>query len=114
MKKAKSLLSKWSDSRILEQDDASKESQKTERLEKQKKQLATVLKTLLEESQKKLEDYYQTDESLSDDEFLDAEKPYLATAVVYSVLDDHPEFSGTVEEVSKETTASKEEGVPTE
>jgi hypothetical protein len=94
MVKAKSILDEWKDNPLLEQDEGTKDAQKTETLEKQKKQLAVVLKTLLEETQAKLEEYYQTDESLSEDEFLDPEKPYLVTAMIYAVLDEHPEFGG--------------------
>jgi hypothetical protein len=113
MKKAKSLLNEWKNSPLLEQDEGSKDSQKAESLEKQKKQLAVVLKTLLDGVQAKLEEYYQTDESLSDDEFLDPEKPYLVTAMVYAILDEHPEFSGTAVEGAQSETTGEETGADT-
>ena len=122
--KAKHILEEWKYSSVLEEDEASKDTQKTEKLTAQKKQLAVVLKTLLEEAQAKLEEYYATDEALSDDEFLDPEKPYLATATIYSVLDDHPEFSGAgsaetsrggeSEEAAPKETAPEEGGTETE
>jgi hypothetical protein len=94
MRKAKSILDEWKDSPVLEEDEKTNNSQKQEKLSKQKQQLASVLKVLITESEQKLDEYYQTDESLSDDEFLNPDKPFLATAVIYSVLSNHPEFSG--------------------
>jgi hypothetical protein len=116
MKKAKLLLNEWKNNPILEQDEDSKNTQKTERLESQKKQFAQVLKTLLEEGQAKLEEYYQDDESLSEDEFLNPEKPYLVTAIIQSVIEEHPEFTGTgnSEETSKEDKPKSEKDKPPE
>jgi hypothetical protein len=87
MKKATRLLDAFRDPKIPE-DWRDPEQEKEIRLSKQREQLKKELRDVAEEVSDKLTEYYMTDECLSEDRFLNPDKPFLVRALLLSVIKD--------------------------
>ena len=83
-KKAEQLLNAFQNHSLSEWREP--EEEKQVRLEKQKDQLKKELKDLFQEVTDKLDQYYMTEECLSEDKFLNPDKPFLVRALLLSVL----------------------------